>query len=178
MAPGLHDPTNRRNFTPGVHRGMPKWNGAFLWDNIPKTPKVILEVMNYTLNSYVDDFINFEGDDIFLYNMSLTAIAKCNKSNSLLFKIEHEIVDCGFSLVDEMRRRESLTNLKIKYWTFITYCDLFIDILNKNLPYQSRKNIEIMKYSVALTCKNYMDLSSSFKVKLVLLYTANRNNVF
>lgn len=53
---------------------------------VPATPKIFLEVMNYTLVSYDGDFINSEDDDIFLYNKSLSVTSKFNKRNSFPFK--------------------------------------------------------------------------------------------
>ncbi|KAH0760884.1 hypothetical protein KY290_016957 [Solanum tuberosum] len=79
--------------------GMYDWFIHIL--GIPKTPKVFLEVMNYTLNSYVGDLIDFEDDDILMYNKSLTSIDKFNKSNLSSFKVEHDIVDYGFPLVEK-----------------------------------------------------------------------------
>ncbi|KAH0649114.1 hypothetical protein KY290_032505 [Solanum tuberosum] len=79
--------------------GMYDWFIHIL--GIPKTPKVFLEVMNYTLNSYVGDFIDFEDDDILMYNKSLNSIDKFNKSNLSSFKVEHDIVDYGFPLVEK-----------------------------------------------------------------------------
>ncbi|KAH0682666.1 hypothetical protein KY285_020175 [Solanum tuberosum] len=81
--------------------GMYNWLIHIL--GIPKTPKVFLEVMNYTHNSYVGNCIDFDDDDILLYNKSLTSIAKFNKSNVNSFKIENDIVDYGFSLVKKRR---------------------------------------------------------------------------
>ena len=81
--------------------GMYNWLIHIL--GIPKTPKVFLEVMHYTLNSYIGDFVNFEDDDILLYNKSLIVITKFDNSNSISFKIEHDIVDCGFPLVEKRR---------------------------------------------------------------------------
>ncbi|KAH0655037.1 hypothetical protein KY285_029919 [Solanum tuberosum] len=94
----------RGDFIPLLHKtkyGMYDWFIHIL--GIPKTPKVFLEVMNYTLNSYVDDFIDFEDDDILQYSKSLTSITKFNKSNLSSFKIEHDIVDCGFPLIEKRR---------------------------------------------------------------------------
>ncbi|KAH0712304.1 hypothetical protein KY289_008263 [Solanum tuberosum] len=92
----------RGDVIPLLHKtkyGMYNWFIHILC--IPKTHKVFLEVMNYTLNSYVGDFIDFEDDDILMYNKSLTSIDKLNKSNLRSFQYEHDIVDCGFSLVEK-----------------------------------------------------------------------------
>ena len=70
--------------------------------DIPKTPKVFLEVMNYTLNSFVGDFINFEDDDILLYNKSLTS--KFSKRNLSSIKFD----DC------ELKKVFSTSYMKIQ----------------------------------------------------------------
>lgn len=63
---------------------------------------IFVEVMIYTLNSYVSDFINFEEDDILLHIKQSTAISKSKgRSNFVLFKIEHDIVDCVLQPVKE-----------------------------------------------------------------------------
>lgn len=56
--------------------------------------------MNYTLNFYVGDCIDFEDDVI--YNKSITSIDNFNKSTVRFFKVEHFIVDFEFSLVEKM----------------------------------------------------------------------------
>ena len=79
--------------------GMYNWFIHIL--GIPRSPKVFLEVMNYTFNSCIGDFIKIEDDDILLYNKSLIVTSKSIKRNSFLFIIEHDIVDCGFPLVEK-----------------------------------------------------------------------------
>ncbi|KAK4364628.1 hypothetical protein RND71_015986 [Anisodus tanguticus] len=58
------------------------------WDEL--NPEVFLEVMNYTLISYVGDFINYEDGDILLYNKSLTITSKFKYGFSLLEK-RHDV---------------------------------------------------------------------------------------
>ncbi|OIS95628.1 hypothetical protein A4A49_58687, partial [Nicotiana attenuata] len=72
--------------------GMYNWFIRFL--GLSRTPKVFLEVMNYTLNSYVGDFIIFVDDDILIHIKSLTVISKFKyKSNLLPFEIEYDLDD-------------------------------------------------------------------------------------
>lgn len=53
-------------FSYNTKYGVYDWFIHILW--IPITPKVILEVMNYILNSFVGDIIKFDEDVILLYN--------------------------------------------------------------------------------------------------------------
>ncbi|OIT34977.1 hypothetical protein A4A49_64237, partial [Nicotiana attenuata] len=77
--------------------GMYNWFIRFLGHS--RTPKVFLEVMNYTLNSYVGDFIIYVDDDILMHTKSLTVIPKFKcKSNLLPFEIEYDIDDYMFEL--------------------------------------------------------------------------------
>ncbi|OIT01234.1 hypothetical protein A4A49_59999, partial [Nicotiana attenuata] len=66
---------------------------------LSRTPKVFLEVMNYTLISYVGDFIIFVDDDILMHIKLLTIISKFNcKHNLLPFEIKYDIDDYVFQL--------------------------------------------------------------------------------
>ncbi|XP_070032370.1 uncharacterized protein [Nicotiana tomentosiformis] len=66
---------------------------------LSRTHKVFLEVMNYTLISYIGDFIIFVDDDILMHIKSLTIISKFNrKSEFLPFEIEYDIDDYAFQL--------------------------------------------------------------------------------
>ncbi|OIT18876.1 hypothetical protein A4A49_59306, partial [Nicotiana attenuata] len=77
--------------------GMYNWFIHIL--GLPRTPKVFLEVMNYTLISYVGDFIIFVDDDILMHIKSLTVISKFKcKSNLLPFEIEYDIDNYAFQL--------------------------------------------------------------------------------
>ncbi|OIT38984.1 hypothetical protein A4A49_66059, partial [Nicotiana attenuata] len=61
---------------------------------LSRTPKVFLQVMNYTLISYVGDFIIFVDDDISIHIKSLTVIYKLKcKSDLLPFEIMYDIDD-------------------------------------------------------------------------------------
>nr|XP_009779183.1 PREDICTED: uncharacterized protein LOC104228417 [Nicotiana sylvestris] len=77
--------------------GMYNWFICIL--GLSRTPKVFLEVMNYTLISYIGDFIIFVDDDILMHIKSLTIISKLMcKSNSLPFEIVYDIDDYLFQL--------------------------------------------------------------------------------
>ncbi|OIT07984.1 hypothetical protein A4A49_63147, partial [Nicotiana attenuata] len=77
--------------------GMYNWFIQFL--GLSRTPKVLLEVMNYTLISYVGDFIIFVDDDILMHIKSLTVISKFKcKSNLLPLEIEYDINNYVFRL--------------------------------------------------------------------------------
>ncbi|OIT40728.1 hypothetical protein A4A49_63614, partial [Nicotiana attenuata] len=66
---------------------------------LSRTPKVFLEAMNYTLITYVGDFIIFVDDDILMHIKSLTIISKFKcKSNLLPFEIAYDIDDYAFQL--------------------------------------------------------------------------------
>ncbi|OIT40093.1 hypothetical protein A4A49_63549, partial [Nicotiana attenuata] len=76
--------------------GMCNWFIAFL---AVLEPKAFLEVMNYTLNSYVGDFIIFVNDDILMHIKSLTVISKFKcKHNLLPFEIKYGIDNYEFQL--------------------------------------------------------------------------------
>ncbi|OIT29789.1 hypothetical protein A4A49_57172, partial [Nicotiana attenuata] len=77
--------------------GMCNWFIRIL--ALSRTPKVFLEVMNYTLNSYVGDFIIFVDDDILMHIKSVTVISKFKcKRNLLPFEIKYDIDDYEFQL--------------------------------------------------------------------------------
>ncbi|XP_075113216.1 uncharacterized protein LOC142182675 [Nicotiana tabacum] len=77
--------------------GMYNWFICIL--GLSRTPKVFLEVMNYTLISYIGDFIIFVDDDILMHIKSLTIISKLMcKSNSFPFEIVYDIDDYLFQL--------------------------------------------------------------------------------
>ncbi|XP_075108458.1 uncharacterized protein LOC142180359 [Nicotiana tabacum] len=77
--------------------GMYNWFICIL--DLSRTPKVFLEVMNYTLISYIGDFIIFVDDDILMHIKSLTVISKLKcKSNFLPFEIVYDIDDYVFQL--------------------------------------------------------------------------------
>ncbi|XP_070037858.1 uncharacterized protein [Nicotiana tomentosiformis] len=67
---------------------------------LSRKPKVFLEVMNYTLISYIGDFIIFvDDDDILMHIKSLTVRSKLKcKSNLLPFEIVYDIDDYVFQL--------------------------------------------------------------------------------
>ncbi|OIT32113.1 hypothetical protein A4A49_58790, partial [Nicotiana attenuata] len=77
--------------------GMYNWFIHIL--GLSRTPKVFLEVMNYTLISYIGDFIIFVDDDILMHIKSLTVISKFKcKRNLLPFEIKYDIDDYEFQL--------------------------------------------------------------------------------